>query len=131
MRKRRLKNICSMDRIKENKFDLKEKQTPYQVPEHFFNEMQDKIIEKALGRLHRRLLLKRSLMAFGTAAILAVAVYIPVKTLLQNGSNEQQIAVSQQVDNAAPDEDDAWINSLKDDDLETMASIADNDEFLK
>ena len=93
--------------------------------------MQDKIIEKALGRLHRRLLLKRSLMAFGTAAILAAAVYIPVKTLLQNGSNEQQIAVSQQVDNAVPDEDDAWINSLKDDDLETMASIADNDEFLK
>lgn len=66
-----------------------------------------------------------------SAAILVGVVFIPVRTIVKNQADKEPAATTQQIGQTETKTDDAWINELGDEDLETMASIVENDEFLK
>lgn len=120
-----------MNKMERKDFDFIGKQTPYQVPDGFFEEMQRKVMLKVSQQRRRRQVLKRSIIMLSSAAILAGIVFIPVRTIVKNEADKEPAAATQQTDKTASRADDSWINELGDEDLETMASIVENDEFLK
>ena len=120
-----------MNKMERKDFDFIGKQTPYQVPEGFFDEMQQKVMLKVSQDQHRRLVLKRRIIMLASAAILAGVVFIPIRTAVKNGKDKQPVTTTQQINQSIARADDAWINDLGDEELETMASIVENDEFLK
>ena len=120
-----------MNKMERKDFDFIGKQTPYQVPDGFFQEAQQKVMLKVSQQRRRRLVLKRSIIMLSSAAILVGLVFIPGRTIVKNEADKQPAATTQQIDKTASGADDSGINELGDEDLETMASIVENDEFLK
>jgi hypothetical protein len=64
-----------------NKFDFDDigKTMPYLTPDHFFEEMQDKIVGEIGYKKHRRRRITAiTIAAIATAAIIAICIFLPV-----------------------------------------------------
>lgn len=110
-------------------FDKAGLQTPYTVPEGFFRDMQQHIVD----RMHRKAKRRRRLTltaALGLAAAVAGLVFLPEGTKKDLPQAQKQLSGQCTMPAARTTADDDWIDDLSDDDLETMASQANDDIFL-
>lgn len=113
-------------------FDSIGKRTPYRTPEHFFDEMQRKVMEEAAG-IERRRKKRRLRMIVATtvtmAAMLAGWLFVPSFLPTDTPSAETKVLA---IDNglSAVEPLDKWIKELSDEELEELVSFSENDIFL-
>lgn len=102
-------------------FDKIGKQVPYRVPEGFFEEMQQNVMERTKQpRKRRTLLLRLTPVILATAAVLSAIAFLP-----ENYQEQQVENISQATtDNAS------WIEEMSDEDLEAMDDISSYDVFM-
>ena len=97
---------------KEFDFDDIGKKTPYRTPDNFFEDMQQKVMERTCGgqrRKHRLQIMFST--AIAAAAILAGVLFVPSYLRTED----------------APDK---WIHELSDEELEELVNFSENDIFL-
>ena len=85
---------------KEFDFDDIGKKTPYRTPDNFFEDMQQKVMERTCGGQRRK---HRLQIMFSTAIAAAASSSDPV---------------------------DKWIHELSDEELEELVNFSENDIFL-
>ena len=96
-------------------FDEIGKKTPYRIPEGFFDEMQEKVLQQVEKSHDRRPMLKQiSYAVIGMAAAVAAFVFIPHST---NDIEQESASIS-------------WVEQVSDEDLKAMADIAEYDIFM-
>ena len=99
---------------KEFDFDDIGKKTPYRTPDNFFEDMQQKVMERTYGGQRR----KRRLQ------VLFVPSYLQTRDVPAGTSD--MLAV----DRSSSDPADKWIHELSDEELEELVDFSDNDIFL-
>lgn len=111
-------------------FDDIGKKTPYRTPDSFFEDVQQKVMERTWGtvrpkRNRRRLLIATALAA---AAMLAGVLFIPsyFGTGDVPAAKENMLAA----ESGSSDQPDKWIYELSDEELEELVSFSENDIFL-
>jgi hypothetical protein len=140
---------------KDNIFDEAGRQTPYTVPEGFFENMQQSVRERLRKKTRQRRLITLA-AAMSLAAAMAGLVFLPTgrqeipvtaeKQLSAQQTEQPCRQVQQPVQQPLPTHlrttprqttqpagqtsPDNWIEELSDDELEAMASQADDDVFL-
>ena len=98
-------------------FDKIGKKTPYRVPEGFFDEMQQQVMQQVEKPGRRNLFVRRmSYAVIAAAAAVLAFVFIPFY------SNDKQ-AISETTSYS-------WIEQLSDDDLQSLDNLSDNDIFM-
>ena len=114
---------------KEFDFDDIGKKTPYRTPDNFFEDMQQKVMERTYVWL---LLLECLVLMFSTAvaaaAILAGVLFVP--SYLQTGDVPAGTSDMLAVDRSSSDPVDKWIHELSDEELEELVDFSDNEIFL-
>lgn len=114
---------------KEFDFDDIGKKTPYRTPDNFFEDMQQKVMERTYGGQHRK---RRLQIIFSTAvaaaAILAGVLFVP--SYLQTGDVPAGTSDMLAVDSSSSDPVDKWIYELSDEELEELVDFSENDIFL-
>ena len=114
---------------KEFDFDDIGKKTPYRTPDNFFEDMQQKVMERTYGGQHRK---RRLQIIFSTAvaaaAILAGVLFVP--SYLQTGDVPAGTSDMLSVDSSSSDPVDKWIKELSDEELEELVNFSENDIFL-
>ena len=101
---------------KEFDFDDIGKKTPYRTPDNFFEDMQQKVMERTCGgqrRKHRLL-----------AGVLFVPSYLRTEDTLAGTSDMLAI------ERSSSDPVDKWIHELSDEELEELVNFSENDIFL-
>ena len=114
---------------KEFDFDDIGKKTPYRTPDNFFEDMQQKVMERTYGRQRRK---RRLQIMFSTAvaaaAILAGVLFVP--SYLQTRDVPAGTSDMLAVDRSSSDPADKWIHELSDEELEELVSFSESDIFL-
>lgn len=116
---------------KEFDFDDIGKKTPYRTPDNFFEDMQQKVMERTYGgqrRKHRLQIIFST--AIAAAAILAGVLFVPSYFQAEDtqGITSNMLAVDRSGGIADPA--DKWINELSDEELEELVNFSENDIFL-
>ena len=114
---------------KEFDFDDIGKKTPYCTPDNFFEEMQQKVMERTYGgkrRKHRLQLLFTTARA--AAAVLAGRLFIP--SYFQPGDVTNGTSDMLAIERSNSDPADKWIHELSDEELEELVNFSENDIFL-
>ncbi len=114
---------------KEFDFDEIGKKTPYRTPDNFFEEMQQKVMERTYGgqrRKHRLQILFST--AIAAAAVLAGILFIPPYFRTEDIPNGTSDMLA--VEGNSSDPADKWIHELSDEELEELVSFSENDIFL-
>lgn len=97
-------------------FDEIGKKTPYRIPDGFFDEMQDKVMQQIEEPRRSRISLKHiSYAVMGIAAAACAFIFIPSTT---TDVVEQQTASI------------SWVEQISDDDLQAFDEMADYDIFM-
>ena len=113
---------------KEFDFDDIGKKTPYRTPDNFFEDMQQKVMERTYGgQCRKRRLQIMFSTAVAAAAILAGVLFVP--SYLQTGDVPAGTSDMLAVDRSS-DPVDKWIHELSDEELEELVDFSDNDIFL-
>lgn len=105
------------------------KQTPYTTPIGFYGEMQNEVFEKIKAKQHKNWVIRASISTIAVAAILSGIVFLPARQASTAPAAQQNESIS--VNNHYAHNDDKWIEALSDEDLESLVSLSENDEFLK
>lgn len=102
-------------------FDKVGKRTPYRVPEGFFEDMQQQVMNRVEPRRRRGPLLWRISSAIvGVAAVVSALVFLP---RTQTESQPASVRETQWVAS------NSWIEQLSDEDLEAMDELNEYDVF--
>ena len=114
---------------KEFDFDDIGKKTPYRTPDNFFEDMQQKVMERTCGgqrRKHRLQIMFST--AIAAAAILAGVLFVPfyLRTEDAPAGTSDMLAIER----SSSDPVDKWINELSDEELEELVDFSENDIFL-
>ena len=102
---------------KEFDFDDIGKKTPYRTPDNFFEDMQQKVMERTCGgqrRKHRLQIMFST--AIAAAAILAGVLFVPSYLRTEDAPAGTSV--------------DKWIHELSDEELEELVNFSENDIFL-
>ena len=114
---------------KEFDFDDIGKKIPYRTPDNFFEDMQQKVMERTYGGQCRK---RRLQIMFSTAvavtAILAGVLFVP--SYLQMGDVPAGTSDMLAVERSSSDPVDKWIHELSDEELEELVDFSENDIFL-
>lgn len=105
------------------KFDFEEvgKQVPYTIPEGFFERMQEQVMHSIERPAPRRNLFRVWAGAISAAAAIVVLVLcLPVS----REAEPRQVLVQADV------RVDAWMESLPDEELESISDFAEDDVFM-
>ena len=114
---------------KEFDFDDIGKKIPYRTPDNFFEDMQQKVMERTYGgQCRKRRLQIMFSTAVAAAAILAGVFFVP--SYLQTGDVPAGTSDMLAVDRSGSDPVDKWIHELSDEELEELVSFSENDIFL-
>lgn len=112
-------------------FDNIGKRTPYRTSEHFFEEVQRKVMVRTGIEQRRK---KRRLQMIiattvATAAMLVGLLFVPSFLPMDSPSSDTKVLV---IDNATLSADpvDNWIKNLSDEELEELVSFSESDIFL-
>lgn len=112
-------------------FDSIGKQIPYRTSEHFFEEVQRKVMVRT--GIEQRRKRRRLRMIFATtfvaAAMLAGILFVPSFLPVDSPSSDIKVLA---IDNTTLSADpvDGWIKNLSDEELEELVSFSENDIFL-
>lgn len=115
--------------MKEFDFDDIGKKTPYRTPDNFFEDMQQKVMERTCGKRrpkHRLRMLFASAVA--AAAVLAAILFVP--PFFEEGDPATGTSNMLAIETGSNDSADKWIDELSDEELEELISFSDNDIFL-
>lgn len=115
--------------MKDFDFDDIGKKTPYRTPDNFFEDMQQKVLERTGGKQrpkHRLRMFFASALA--AAAVLAAILFVPLH--LETGGIPAGTSDMLAVETGSSDQADKWIDELSDEELEELVSFSDNDIFL-
>lgn len=95
-------------------FDEIGKKTPYRIPEGFFDEMQQHVLQQTEEPQHKLISLKRiSYAVIGMAAAVSAFIFIPHHST----EVEQSASIS-------------WIEQMSDEDLQAMNDMTEYDIFM-
>lgn len=114
---------------KEFDFDDIGKKTPYRIPDNFFEDMQQKVMERTDGgqcRKHRLQILFST--AIAAAAVLAGILFIPSHFQSEDVTNGTSDMLA--IERSGSDPADKWIHELSDEELEELVNFSENDIFL-
>ena len=114
---------------KEFDFDDIGKKTPYRTPDNFFEDMQQKVMERTYGgqrRKHRLQILFSA--AIAAAAVLAGVLFIP--PYFHTGDVTNGASDMLAVERSSSDPADKWIYELSDEELEELVNFSENDIFF-
>ena len=96
-------------------FDEIGKKTPYRIPEGFFDEMQQQVLQQVEEPRKSWFSARRiSYAVIGMAAAVCAFVFIPRPT---DVAEQQSASIS-------------WIEQMSDDDLQALYDLSDNDIFM-
>lgn len=111
-------------------FDSIGKQTPYVVPDVFFDSMQQEVLTRVAADRSR--LQKRRRMLWGAVAVAALVAGLCFLPFFHSADKAPlPSARVLAVDNGtAVDPIDQWISELSDEELEELVSFSENDIFL-
>lgn len=113
-------------------FDEIGKRTPYRTPDGFFEDVQQKVMERAGVRQQRKSHLKLIVAAVITmAALLAGFLFVPTfhqTDVTLPGSTSDALAI--ETTNGTTESMDKWIKELSDEELEELVNFSENDIFL-
>lgn len=116
-----------MDR--EFDFDDIGKKTPYRTPEHFFEDMQRRVMERVCDGQQRKRRLRRMLsVAVAAAAILVGVLLVPPYLRTEDvpaGTSDMLAA-----DSGNGEQVDKWIQDLSDEELKELIDFSESDIFL-
>jgi len=117
--------------MKDFDFDDIGKKTPYRTPDSFFEDMQQRVMERTYGGQCRKPRKHRLQIIFSTA-IAAAAVLAGVLFITPHFQTEDTPGTSDMlaVEGNAVDPVDKWIYELSDEELEELVSFSENDIFL-
>lgn len=110
-------------------FDDIGKQTPYTVPEGFFEDMQRTVMERVGIRQRRKSHLKLvAASVVAVAAMLAGILFAPSLFRTENAVPSSDVLAVERSNGA--DALDGWIKELSDEELEELVNFSENDIFL-
>lgn len=112
-------------------FDDIGKRTPYRTPEGFFDDVQQKVMERTGVKQQRKSRLKLIVSTVITmAALLAGFLFVPTlyHTDTQMSVSSSTLAIERT--NGSTESVDKWISELSDEELEELVSFSENDIFL-
>ena len=104
-------------------------QTPYRTPDNFFEDMQQKVMERTCGgqrRKHRLQIMFST--AIAAAAILAGVLFVP--SYLRTEDTPAGTSDMLAIERSSSDPVDKWIHELSDEELEELVNFSENDIFL-
>lgn len=117
-------------------FDEIGKKVPYRTPEHFFEEMQQEVMQRTYGvqpvphrpkqRKHRMKVLLSA--AIATAAMLAGIVFVLSHDRTDNAVESTSDMLAAEM--GSSEVMDKWICELSDEELEELVNFSENDIFL-
>ena len=111
-------------------FDDIGKQTPYRVPDGFFEDMQRKVmVRSGAGRQRKSRIRLIVSSAIAVAAVLAGVLFIPSLYRMDGTKSASSDALAVERSNNT-DPVDKWIKELSDEELEELVSFSENDIFL-
>ena len=105
------------------------KKTPYRTPDNFFEDMQQKVMERTCGgqrRKHRLQIMFST--AIAAAAILAGVLFVP--SYLRTEDTPAGTSDMLAIERSSSDPVDKWIHELSDEELEELVNFSENDIFL-
>lgn len=112
-------------------FDEIGKKTPYRTPDNFFEDMQQKVMERTCGRERPKKKHRWQMMVSGALAAAAVlAGVLFVAPYLQTRKVPAGAGDMLAVETGSSDQADMWIYELSDEELEELVSFSENDIFL-
>lgn len=98
-------------------FDKIGKKTPYRVPEGFFDDMQQQVMQQVEKPRHRSLVIRRITYAvIGAAALVSAFVFIP-RSADDVQSNQEMTSYN-------------WVEELSDEELQSLDNFSENDIFM-
>ena len=107
-------------------FDDIGKRTPYRTPDGFFEDMQQRVMERAGVKQRRKSHLKLIVSAVVTmAAILAGFLFVPSLRQINDVKSPSSKVLANGTEPV-----DKWIKELSDEELEELVSFSENDIFL-
>lgn len=110
-------------------FDDIGKKTPYRAPDNFFDEVQQKIVERTYGgklrKRHRLQVLFST--AIAVAAVLAGVLFVLPHYRVEAPETSNMLVA---VERSSGDPADDWIHELSDEELEELVNFSENDIFL-
>lgn len=113
-------------------FDTIGKRTPYRVPEHFFEDMRQKIEARAgIGqpKKRRRRVMRIIVTTAAVAALLSGWLFVP-SFLPADYPAADTKTLMPEADLASTDPLDKWIRNLSDEELEELVRFSENDIFF-
>lgn len=122
---------------KEFDFDRIGKKVPYRTPEHFFEEMQQEVMQRTYGaqpvqhrpKMHGRHRLKVLFSATVAAAAMLAGIVFALSYFRTDNAVEStsDMLVAEMGGSEAMDK---WIYELSDEELEELVNFSENDIFL-
>jgi hypothetical protein len=111
------------------KFEDIGKQTPYRIPDNYFDGMQQKVL-KRINEEDQKKHRTRLIIIYTLAALIAGLIFIPTLNHRFGSSSDNKTTATNTVVMKAQT-NDGWIQDLSDEELETMTTQTNNDEFLQ
>lgn len=112
-------------------FDDIGKRTPYRTPEGFFDDVQQKVMERTGGKQQRKSRLKLIVSTVITmAALLAGFLFVPTWYHTDTPMSVSSSTLAIERTNGSTESVDKWISELSDEELEELVSFSENDIFL-
>ena len=116
---------------KEFDFDEIGKQTPYRVPEDFFEEVQQKVMVRTGCRYRQKRRIRMVISAtLAAAAVVTGLLFFPFSSQTQSTKAPASSALAVEAKANTTDPMDKWINELSDEELEELVNFSENDIFL-
>lgn len=111
-------------------FDNIGKRTPYRTPDGFFEEMQQKVMERTGIKQQRKSHMKLIVSTvIAIAAMLTGLLFVPSLRQTDEIKPASSNVLAVERSNGA-DTEDKWIKELSDEELEELVSFSENDIFL-
>lgn len=111
-------------------FDNIGKRTPYRTPDGFFEEMQQKVMERTGIKQQRKSHMKLIVSTvIAIAAMLTGLLFVPSLRQTDEIKPSSSNVLAVERSNGA-DTEDKWIKELSDEELEELVSFSENDIFL-
>ena len=103
-------------------FDKIGKKLPYRIPEGFFDDMQQQVMQQVEEQHRHRTMIRRiSSVVIGMAAVFSALVYIPWSSNTSPDAQEHAKTESSAF---------SWIEQLSDDDLKAIDDMSEYDIFM-
>lgn len=118
----------------ESKFDFNNmgKQMPYRTPDHFFEKMQERVIERARSEKRKKQFRMKLIISatLAAAAVLLGVLFFPVQQLGIEKFPANVFIVSTDSDYSYSDAMDQYIVGMSDEELTEWVELSENDIFI-